>query len=77
MITLKVKNLEEKINLKSKYSNVSLGRYGSFSPSPIAKKKKYKLHSIKVVYDDLSLKYQIFCKTFSTMMESLFLVKSY
>ena len=52
--TLKVKNLEEKINLKSKYSNVSLVDMEAFHLLQLLKKKNISFYSIKVVYDDLS-----------------------
>ncbi len=52
--TSKVKNLEEKIELKKKYSNVSLVDMEAFHLLKELKKKKINFHSIKIVYDDLS-----------------------
>ena len=52
--TLRVKNLKEKIELKKKYSNVSLVDMEAFHLLKELKKKKKNFYSIKIVYDDLS-----------------------
>ena len=52
--TLKVKNLKEKIELKKKYSNVSLVDMEAFYLLEELNKKKKNFYSIKIVYDDLS-----------------------
>ena len=51
--TLSVKNLQEKTDLKKKYSNVSLVDMEAFYLLKELKKKK-NFYSIKIVYDDLS-----------------------
>ena len=52
--TLRVKNLKEKIELKKKYSNVSLVDMEAFYLLEELKRKKKNFYSIKIVYDDLS-----------------------
>lgn len=52
--TLRVKNFHEKIELKKKYSNVSLVDMEAFYLLKELKKKKKNFYSIKIVYDDLS-----------------------
>ena len=52
--TLRVKNLKEKIDLKKKYSNVSLVDMEAFYLLEELNKKKKNFYSIKIVYDDLS-----------------------
>ena len=52
--TLKVKNLKEKIELKKKYSNVSLVDMEAFHLLEELKRKKINFYSIKIVYDDLT-----------------------
>ena len=52
--TLRVKNLKEKIELKKKYSNVSLVDMEAFHLLEELKRKKINFYSIKIVYDDLT-----------------------
>ena len=52
--TLKVKNLKEKIELKKKYSNVSLVDMEAFHLLEEIKRKKINFYSFKIVYDDLT-----------------------
>lgn len=75
--TLKVKNLKEKIELKKKYSNVSLVDMEAFHLLEEIKRKKINFYSFKIVYDDLTFEIPtifqnflnkdgefIFCKNF-------------
>ena len=52
--TVGVKNLKEKIDLKKKYSSVSLVDMEAFYLLEELKKRKINFYSIKIVFDDLS-----------------------